>query len=172
MQNFIKRNTKGRRTFCTEDGYIGLGPHGISPGDQVYTMPGCPSLLVLRPSMEAGVEGHIAVGQCSLRTFADLEALLGPLSPSWYVQEGSQNYVGDVWYVQKEAESTVKTRWDPRLGMEIPGWSVKEDLDDAGADILSYKNNTTGNESQYDPRLTDVDFLTERGVDVKDVYLI
>jgi hypothetical protein len=60
----------GRRCFQTKEGYLGLGPVGISPGDIIYMLLGFTGPIALRR-----VEGHfIVVGICFVLGLMDGEA--------------------------------------------------------------------------------------------------
>jgi hypothetical protein len=64
-----------RSFVATEEGYIGLAPNNVRPGDQVCVLLGCRSPLVLCP-----VKGsYEVIGECYLDGAANGEAVLGPL---------------------------------------------------------------------------------------------
>lgn len=50
VQNAINHASWNREFFVTNEGYIGIGPVGMQPGDEVYTLIGAQVPFVLRPA--------------------------------------------------------------------------------------------------------------------------
>jgi len=119
----------GRRLFSTELGHIGLGLSQVEPGDYVGVVIGNCDLTIFRPTLD----GHYEMaGPCNLHGFMDYEAFLGPLPESWYILEGAgiQRTSWEVCYVN--ADTGEKTKKDPRLPGEPPGWTWDEGTDGDG----------------------------------------
>lgn len=158
----------GWRFFTTEDGNGGLGPWGIQSFDHICAVLGCGQLLVLRP--RKGDKDHfLVVGNWNLLGFMHLQALLGALLNGWRFSESSDwGQTEEMYFV--EQGSKIRTRADLCLDDEShPGWQNILNGDDGPN---SWKNNDTGEESRQDPRHSDVQFLKNKGADIKDIYLI
>jgi hypothetical protein len=119
----------GRRLFSADLGHIGLGLSHIEPGDCVGVAIGSCDLMIFRPTLE---NHYRVIGPSNLHGFWDYEALLGPLPENWYVLEdaGTKRTSWDVRYVN--ANTGEKTKKDPRLPGEPPGWTWDEGTDGDG----------------------------------------
>ncbi|KAL5593321.1 hypothetical protein FOBRF1_012423 [Fusarium oxysporum] len=65
----------GRIFFITKDGYIGIGPKAMRPGDQVCVLYGGHVPFVLRPMRGAGDEDYLFLGESFVNGLMDGEAL-------------------------------------------------------------------------------------------------
>ncbi|KAE9369188.1 hypothetical protein N431DRAFT_427408 [Stipitochalara longipes BDJ] len=160
----LKRFARGRALFKTEKNRIGLAPSQASSGDIVFAILGCTTLLVLRRQSN---DRYRVVGPCNLHGFMDLEALFGPVPDNFYVEEGAILHMAyDMWFV--DAKTGEKSRTDPRVGTGPPGWRYEGRDED---ECVIWENIETGTRTFHDPRLTDIDFLTERNIDVQEIVL-
>jgi hypothetical protein len=78
--------TAWRRLFVTDNGYVGLGAHGVQPGDKVCVLFGGATPYVVRPT---GVEGeYLFMGECYVHGLMDGEAITlweaGELREEWF----------------------------------------------------------------------------------------
>ncbi|KAI0165239.1 heterokaryon incompatibility protein-domain-containing protein [Hypoxylon sp. FL1284] len=110
---FLVRRYASRRPFITtRDGYFGLGPPETRPGDIVYSILGCRSLMVLRPSGENRFQ---VVGECYLHGLNPGTVLLGPYpTSSKIVLEHDE--ATDTWDTRHRSKMTGQLSVvDPRL---------------------------------------------------------
>jgi hypothetical protein len=115
-QRFLSVATIGSGIICTsEDGHIGYVPKSAKVGDLLCVLPGCRSVIVLRPA--AGqVNCYSVVGDAFLDKMMNIEALLGPL-PDGYVAVWKQDSGGNYYSPAFLDTSTMKFLLDdPRLG--------------------------------------------------------
>ncbi|KAJ9604474.1 hypothetical protein H2200_011310 [Cladophialophora chaetospira] len=163
-----------KRAFCTtEEGYIAVAPASARPGDQVCTLLGCQSSMLLRPT---GSRWQV-VGECYLPGLASGEALAGPLPES---------------YRKTLVLDEDKTFWMPyllnisndKLELEDPRFDISE-YPEPGATIETTRWNPTEKATQkcslhfYDKDAADrlaypwrEENLKKRGVLFEDFYLI
>lgn len=66
----------GNSLLKMSNGHIGLGPPSTQPGDEISSILGCETPMVLRP---AGNSGFRVVGSCYVPGHSNGEALFGPL---------------------------------------------------------------------------------------------
>jgi len=150
---------------------VGIGASHARPGDHVYAIIGCKNMMILRPA-KSQLGLYQVVGNCCLHGRMDYNALLGSLPEDWRVENG---YGGPkrhslMWFVNSHT-GEVTTR-DPRLIGDPPGWIYE--FDERGYYGNKWRK-IGGKEDEYeteDPRLSDLDFLSSRGVDVKDIVLV
>lgn len=85
---------RNRSFIITEEGYIGLAPKMVCPGDRVSVVFGCHTPLVLRPCVNC--EYYHVLGKCYVPGLMNGEALLGPLpshyTPIYHYNEKSQSW--------------------------------------------------------------------------------
>lgn len=152
----------------TENGYLGWGPLGLQPGDEVCSLLGLFCPLVIRPS---GNGGYQVVGGCYLHGLMDGGALLGQVPDDW---TALQHIVGrrsmPRYYNTTTGEITME---DPRLGPLDPHWQRfdRELTADDPEHVDFFRNKHTGEEINYDPRLTK-EALEQRGVKLQDIILV
>ena len=72
----------GRSVFRTREGYIGLAPQMVRPGDQVCNLLGCSTPLLLRP---IPCLKYLLIGSCYVPGQMDGEAFLGPIPDPYQV---------------------------------------------------------------------------------------
>ena len=169
IRQFLARamsSIRGRSFFTTLDGHFGLAPIAAKPDDEVCTLLGCQSPLILRP---CGDGSHKVVGECYIDGFMDGAACLGPLPSNWqlverYFEEYSTYY--DAYFNQQTREFHIE---DPRLGPLPAGWYIS-DHDEKDAYNI-YANRETREETEFDPRMTP-EALTARGVELREFQLV
>ena len=156
----------GRSFFTTDDGYIGLAPTAIKPGDHVCVILGCQSPFVLRP---CGDGSHKVVGECYIDGFMESAACLGPLPSNWqlvlrYFEEYS-NY-SYAFLNHHTGECQIE---DPRLEPLPAGWYISDHEEEDAWNI--YANDETVERTKSDPRMTP-EALTARGVEMREFRLV
>ena len=169
IRRFLARvmsSIRGRSFFTTLDGHFGLPPIAAKPGDEVCTLLGCQSPLVLRPCKDGY---HKVVGECYIDGFMDGAAFLGPLSGHWqsfmrYFEEYSRGY--RAFLNTQTGEFQIE---DPRLGPLPAGWYIS-DHDEKDA-YNRYANDETKEKTWFDPRMTP-EALTARGVELREFQLV
>lgn len=57
----VEYTASGRKFFITEDGYMGLGPPNISPGDLIYIVLASRVPFVFRPSPDPAICKHAPI---------------------------------------------------------------------------------------------------------------
>lgn len=149
----------GRDYFVTKEGYIGLGPKGMRCGDEVCTLLGCDTPMVLRKD---AFSEHFVVGESYVQGLMDAESILGPLPAEWH-SALDINDAGEVFPVYWETRKDSITSQDPRMGQLPNGWNNHSER--------RYWNSLTGETSRSDPRLTSK-ALKDRGVDLKTFHLV
>lgn len=161
---------RGRTLGTSSRGYIGAFLAAAQIGDQIWVILGSNLPLLLRPVPDR--DGYFRlVGQCYVAGLMEGEALLGPLSDRW--QFGTVDKNRNRIYVYDETRSTLE---DPRFGPLPPEWRIvyeggEETDKDGNLSYRSFVNDTTGEETWADPRLTK-DALIQRGVDIKEFILV
>ncbi|KAJ4019471.1 hypothetical protein NW766_003198 [Fusarium irregulare] len=158
--------------FLTSDGYLGhCRTRGtVEKGDEVFIPLGCQVPILVRPTAN---NKHRSLGDCFVHGVMHGETLLGPLPPSYSVQE------------IKRSDGTTRTHFlnhdtgehtmgDPRLvpipfpkGWLFSGWGMETD-DPIYCPLFVHE---TGKIVPHDPRL-EMCALIERGVDVQTVRLV
>ena len=157
-----------RRFFRTENGYFGLGSMDLAEGDEVCVLLGLYCPLVIRPS---GDGRYKVIGGCYLHGLMDSEALLGPLPEGSTVhQHKVQGRSLPRYYNIGTKETTVE---DPRLGTLEQHWErvEREMTADDPEHVDFFRNNDTGEEINYDPRLSRP-ALEHRGVKLQTITFV
>ena len=110
-----------RAIFLTSEGYVGVGPSAMRPGDEIAVLLGCMRPLVLRPQQrgerEKARRRHpVIVGPCNAHGLDWGEALLGPLPEdvSFVWSHAGQSYDVGPAFRKKRSSSNDK---NPRKGL-------------------------------------------------------
>ncbi|KAI4858973.1 heterokaryon incompatibility protein-domain-containing protein [Hypoxylon rubiginosum] len=111
---FLVRRYASRRPFITtQEGYFGLGPPDSKPGDVVYSILGCRSLMVLRPSAENKFQ---VVGECYLHGLNPGTMFLGPYPTNMFKLVLKYDESADSWHTRHRNKTTgLLSVVDPRL---------------------------------------------------------
>ena len=162
----VMSSIRGRSFFTTLDGHIGLAPIAAKPDDEVCTILGCQSPLILRP---CGDGFHKVVGECYIDGFMDGAACLGPLPSNWqmverYFEEYSTYY--DAYFNQQTGEFHIE---DPRRGPLPAGWYIFDYKMKNAYNV--YANDEIGERNWCDPRMRP-EALKARGADVREYRLV
>ncbi|KAI1261970.1 heterokaryon incompatibility protein-domain-containing protein [Xylariaceae sp. FL1019] len=124
-----------RALIHTTDGSIGVAPSSVENGDQVWSLLGCPMIMLLRENSKSS---HLVVGPSYVHGFSTGESILGPfpdaIRPVYRVNSGA--------WVFENIQTGLQSRHDPRLprlGIDLgfyrkwidkgksPNWLVKPD---------------------------------------------
>ncbi|KAL9127020.1 MAG: hypothetical protein Q9175_007817 [Cornicularia normoerica] len=163
----VNRNARGRAYFMARNGYIGLGPSSIKPGDQACVILGCPSPLILRPT---DTTSYNVVGECYIDGFMEGEALLGALPSN---VRYAYRYFPDLCR-RYDALINIQTGdiqiEDPRLGPLPTGWRIADHRKRHAYNIFSNEGLGVHN-TEFDPRLSP-EALKARGVKLQDIRLV
>lgn len=159
--------TKGRASFATRNGHIGLGPQSIRAGDQACIVLGCNSLLILRSNDAQTFE---VVGECYIDGFMEGEALLSALPRNW---QRISRYFPDLdrdYDAFMNVQTGVVQVEDPRLGPLPAGWSI---ADHRKKHVYNkFSNEELGvTATLTDPRLSP-EALIARGVNLQEIRLV
>jgi hypothetical protein len=157
----------GRRFFTTVEGYIGLGPAEIQPGDAICILLGLDYPIALRPVYNGQ---YLVIGCCYVHGLMDGEGILGSLPGSWRVEYWRPNLA----VVEKSivvpffvnTETGERTQEDPRLWQLPPGWSSYLN----GAGVLRFRDEG-GMKIWADPRLTSEE-LKKHGIKTQTFRII
>ncbi|KAF2115351.1 hypothetical protein BDV96DRAFT_599701 [Lophiotrema nucula] len=107
-----------RSLFHTSTRKVGIGPHGVLPGDIVCVFLGGRSAFILR--RHATTAYFQRVGTCFVNGSMYGEALLGPLPPGW--EQFNRRTTGyDVPAYRRTASRGIWQYEDPRLPVPAPG---------------------------------------------------
>ncbi|KAM0166671.1 hypothetical protein ACHAQE_001191 [Botrytis cinerea] len=146
-----------RALFFTAEGYLGLGPRAMQPGDIISVVLGCDPPMVLRPRADGAFE---LVGYCFVYGLNDAISLLGPLPSPWRVQlrRYKNSMFREVYHFFNPTTGET-TASDPRLEPDSV-WERVE-IENLGRDLEPddpticdfFKSKKTGNLINYDPRL-------------------
>ena len=165
--NLVRRNVKGRASFQTKYGHIGIGPQSIRAGDQACMILGCDSLLILRPR---DAQTYTVVGECYIDGFMESETLLGALPTNWQRVERhfpDLGYFYDVFVNVQTGDVQVE---DPRLGPLPRGWRIANHRTKHAYNRFSHEGlGVTG--TLTDPRLSPK-ALRARGVKLEEIRLV
>lgn len=165
----------GRSFITTAEGYIGLGPDGVEPGDIICVFLGCSRPVVLRPMPN---DRYQLVGDAFVYGLHDALALLGPLPTLWRVHIlSSPDRVDGLVCRFFNANTGEHTAEDPRLEPH-PEWDRVE-LQDLGRKLTGddpeccdfFRHKTTGEMINYDPRMLP-EALEARGVQLRKFALV
>ncbi|KAL5359037.1 heterokaryon incompatibility protein-domain-containing protein [Aspergillus floccosus] len=151
----------GRVYMTTDEGYVGLGPPGTEPGDQVVSPLGCDSPMVLRKGPHGG---FLVVGECVMPELNDSRDFLGPLPSPWRVQYFKDSSDRYGVYRYSNAETGALSDQDPRT-VGASDWQ-SETVNRTGDDPVTFRafrNKVSGDIVKSDPCLTP-QALQERGV--------
>lgn len=147
---------RGRTLFETQDGYIGIGPPKAQAGDVACVLLGCKAPILLRPVSTEVTSGFTVIGECYIHGLDDGVTLLGPLPSHWRVLlgKGPSGYAAVPTF--EDLRTNVVAEDDPRLPDLPEEWRKisREREPDDPALFQTYKNCRTGEEINYDPRLT------------------
>ena len=164
----IKTLARGRCLCETNKGRIVLGPRTTRHGDVVSVLLGCSNPVILRPIQDGSFE---VVGEAYCDEIVNGEALTGSIPEGFTMvhkwNEDRQGY----YYVFLDLETGNFQPEDPRLSLITlpPGWRKKDH--ELGEWFEIFVNDTTGEETLYNPRLT-AEALKERGVDIQILNLV
>ncbi|KAI1130962.1 heterokaryon incompatibility protein-domain-containing protein [Nemania abortiva] len=131
---------RGRSLFSTKEGYIGLGPKSTKPGDQVCTLFGRDTPLILRPFMQGAETKYQVIGECYTHGLMTGEALLGDL-PENVEQVFLHNEISSgsrVFY--RDTQSKRILGEDPRLTSLLIDMVKHHCLEDANLEELLRKD--------------------------------
>ena len=163
----VYENVKGRASFQTRNGHIGIGPQSIRAGDQACIILGCHALLILRPN---DAQTYKVVGECYIDGFMEGEALLGALPSSW--QRVSRYFpdLGTAYGNFMNVQTGVVQVEDPRLGPLPAGWRIADHRKQHAYNKFS--NEELGvSATNTDPRLSP-EALRARGVNLEELRLV
>ncbi|MCJ1418270.1 hypothetical protein MMC32_004617 [Xylographa parallela] len=115
----VFKYAKRRSFIITENGYIGLAPVTMRPGDRVCVLLGCNSPLVIRPVGTASTQFQV-VGETYLDSAMTGEAFLGPL-PDGYKNlqklDTEKGYHRQAFFDMRTSETHWEDpRWSRALG--------------------------------------------------------
>ena len=158
-------HVKGRASFQTRNGHIGIGPQSIRAGDQAYMILGCESLLILRPNDE---QTYKVVGECYVDGFMQSEVLLGALPSNWQrVSQPFPDLSGRYFMNVQTGDIQVE---DPRLSALPAGWRIADHKEKHAYNLFS--NEELGvTATRFDPRLSS-EALKAKGVDLQEIRLV
>ncbi|EEU33466.1 uncharacterized protein NECHADRAFT_98482 [Fusarium vanettenii 77-13-4] len=164
-------NLRTHSVVTLEGGYVGLAKRAVQAGDRIAIILGCAVPMALRPTSTGAFQ---VLGPCFVHGIMDGEALLGPLPSGWTVKAsyGEDGLLRPVYHNSHTDTACVD---DPRLDSRaLPShWEPIEwtrTRDDPIA-CTKYRNGTTGEEINCDPRLLP-DALSARGVRCEAIDLI
>lgn len=155
-----------RSFLVTNDGYIGLAPRTIEPGDQICVVLGCYSLLILRPN---NYGRHSVVGTCYVHGLVDGATLLGPLPSKWQWVYRFDATTRLPYHAFRNRETFKIQIEDPRLGLLPKGWQICSHEYKTAYNM--YLNLETGERTSVDPRVS-LEALRARGVELQDFWLM
>lgn len=165
--NEVRGNVKGRASFQTRNGHIGLGPQSIRAGDQACIILGCRALLLLRPN---DAQTYKVVGECYIDGFMEGEVLLGALPTDWQRVERHFPDLGGYSDAFVNVQSGMIKVEDPRLGPLPAGWRIADHEEKHSYNLFS--NEELGiTETETDPRLSP-EALRARGVKLQEIRLV
>ena len=115
--------TSGDRVlFTTAEGYVGLAPRAVAPGDQVYTVLGCTTPLLFRPLMDGRFR---LIGDCYCHGLMHSEAILGPIPLDARLLTTLDDGYYRSWFVSADGEIHEK---DPRMSSLLAKMAENGDL--------------------------------------------
>lgn len=163
--SYVSWAMRGRSFLVTKDGYIGLAPQAVEPGDQICIVLGCDAPLILRPD-EIGRRS--VVGECYIHGLVDGATLLGPLPSMWQKVNRYDAAARGYWgaFINRETGET-QIR-DPRMGPLPAGWRTCSHKGESAYNM--YLNDETGERTFSDPRMSP-EALRARGVELQDFWL-
>ncbi|KAI6086015.1 heterokaryon incompatibility protein-domain-containing protein [Hypoxylon rubiginosum] len=146
---FLVRRYASRRPFITtREGYFGLGPPDTKPGDVVYSILGCRSLMVLRPCTGNKFE---VIGECYLHGMDPGMMILGPY-PNAFKLVLKYDEATDSWHTRHRNKTTgLLSVIDPRL-RSLGIYKIEGEPDEAPA--------------------FDAECLANAGIKLEHIYLV
>ncbi|TVY20919.1 Heterokaryon incompatibility protein 6, OR allele [Lachnellula arida] len=172
----LQATIEGRSFFVDKNGYMGICPASVLPGDKICVALGKSKPLILREVLPEKRHYRLVGGQCFVRGYMNGEALLGQLPSGWSFQWDDKT--GRKTYFQQYSRAKQE---DPRSG---PLPESYEFVYSSGGKMDSFEYNEYGSmqmryflnrktlkESVFDPRMT-VEALRSRGTVIEDIYLI
>ena len=167
LNDYVYSCTKGRASFRTRNGHIGIGPQSTRAGDKVYVILGCHALLILRPNDARTYE---VVGECYIDGFVEGEALLGALPSNWQRVLRFFPDLGTHYSAFTNVHTGVVQVEDPRLGPLPAGWCLLDHSEKHAYNRFSNEElGVTG--TLADPRLSP-EALRARGVNLQEIRLV
>ncbi|KAH6675372.1 heterokaryon incompatibility protein-domain-containing protein [Plectosphaerella plurivora] len=104
---------KGRAFFTTKEGYVGIGPRTMRPGDTVDVLLGCDVPLILRERLDSKTE---IIGDSYVHGLMSGEAMLGPLPEGCRVViQGGGDEPGHMVFAYGEGDEMIRSVEDPRV---------------------------------------------------------
>ena len=155
---------RGRTVFETQDGFVGIGPPSARSGDTVCVLLGSKVHMLLRPFSNVTESGFTVIGECYVHGLDDGVTLLGPLPSDWKIQVGKGPSSVAAVHRYKNLVTDKVAEEDPRLAALPEDWRKinRESEHDDPALFQTYMNCRTGEEINYDPRLTVNELRRER----------
>jgi hypothetical protein len=164
----VKHFCYGRSLFKGSGGCIGLAPRGAQAGDFIVTLLECDSAMVLRRAENSYFQ---VVGEAFCEGAMEGEAFMGQLPGGFRRLLRKDSKTKGYWTGFIDGATNTWIPEDPRLGgVPLPtGWDRKRHENEMVDSI--FVNDTTGEETQYDPRLR-VEPLLQRGIELQEFELI
>ena len=147
---------RGRTVFETQDGYVGIGPPSARSGDTVCVLLGSKVPMLLRPFSDVNESGFTVIGECYIHGLDDGVTLLGSLPSGWRIQVGKASSTVAAVHSYKNLVTNEVAEEDPRLAALPEDWKKinRESEHDDPVLFQIYRNCRTGEEINYDPRMT------------------
>lgn len=156
-----------RALISSIEGYLGLAPAEVMPGDIITALLGCDSVMILRP-VDDGRYQVIGEGLC--RGFLNGEGFLGALPTP--IEQLLYSTARGEYCVFRNRDTKEFLFGDPRLDkVPLPEDRKKEEYDDERKFFSIFVNEKTGERWSVDPRMTP-EVLRTRGVDLKVFELV
>ena len=163
----VRESVRGRASFQTKIGHIGIGPRSIRAGDQACVILGCHALLILRPN---DAQTYKVVGECYIDGFMEGEALLGALPTNWQRVLRFFPDLGTRYSAFTNVHTGIVQVEDPRLGPLPAGWRISDHSKKHAYNLFSNEElGVTG--TLADPRLSP-EALRARGVNLQEIRLV
>jgi hypothetical protein len=160
------------RFFVTDVGLLGCGPPNVLPGDKICVALGYDYPISLRP-MNSGDQStrYRLMGPVYIHGLMEGQALLGSLPSPWESVITDRNRGLEFAYHNLQTEEI--SLQDPRLGDLPTEWEeiVQEDEARSNIYVQHFKNKTTGETINSDPRLLP-QALKARGVNLETFILV
>lgn len=162
--NIICEVSGGRSVFTTYEGFMGLAPDIVIPGDIISVFLGANKPVLLRPCENGRYQ---VLGMCYVHGLMNNEALLGPLPGAFRLVPRRGTLLLSQSYF--DPESSKFQIDDPRLGSLPSGWrfeTLYPNQDEQFDTFQIFVNEETDERTFFDPRLTP-DALKVRNSDLK-----
>jgi hypothetical protein len=159
------------RFFVTDRGHLGCGPPTVAPGDKVCVVLGCDYPILLRSAhSDAQSTCYHHIGPLYVHGLMEGQALLGLLPHPWELIINNDTFQLSFSFLNRLTNEI--TLQDPRLDVLPPEWhEVEEDGEACFIHTQHYKNKTTGDIINSDPRLLP-EALEARGVPLEIFTLV